>query len=105
MSCPYCNRKGIVSEAWSPLGSNKIPLLQEEVLMVIGNKYNKTPAQVVLRWNVDKGIVVIPKSSDALRQKENLGIFDFQLTSDEIGQIDALDQNYRTGVHPDRIAF
>src|SRR5690606_25022795 len=46
---PYCNRKGIVSEAWSPLGSNKIPLLQEEVLMVIGNKYNKTPAQVVLR--------------------------------------------------------
>lgn len=101
----YCNLKGIVSEAWSPLGSSKIPLLQDETLKRIGARYDKSPAQVVLRWNVDKGVVAIPKSSDLQRQKENLHIFDFQLTREEMGQIDALNMDYRTGAHPDKITF
>jgi len=101
----YGSERGILPESWSPLGSSKIPLLQDETLRLIGAKYDKSPAQVVLRWNVDKGFVAIPKSSDAARQKENIRIFDFQLTGEEIGQIDALNRNYRTGLHPDKIAF
>lgn len=101
----YCSRKGIVSESWSPLGSSKIALLDEETLRVIGKKYDKSPAQVVLRWNVEKGFVAIPKSSDVHRQKENISIFDFQLTTEEISQIDALNRDYRTGIHPDEISF
>lgn len=101
----YCERKEIVTEAWSPLGSSKIPLLQEEKLKEIGEKYDKSPAQVVLRWNVDHGHVAIPKSSDAHRQIENIDIFDFQLTTAEMNQIDALNRGYRTGIHPDEISF
>lgn len=101
----YCSRKGIVPVAWSPLGRNNIALLEEETLVTIGKKYEKSPAQVILRWNVDKGIVVVPKSSDSQRQKENIAIFDFQLTTEEINQIDALNRDYRTGIHPDKISF
>jgi diketogulonate reductase-like aldo/keto reductase len=101
----YCRRKGIVPEAWSPLGSSKIPLLQEEMLKDIGARYDKSPAQIVLRWNIDTGVVSIPKSSDFHRQQENIAVSDFQLTPEEIGQIDALNRDYRTGIDPDKISF
>lgn len=101
----YCSGKGILPESWSPLGSSKIPLLQDETLQLLGAKYDKSPAQVVLRWNIDKGFVAIPKSSDATRQKENIQIFDFLLTDEEISQIDALNKDHRTGAHPDNISF
>lgn len=101
----YCNKKNIVVQSWSPLGSSKIPLLQENTLKEIGRKYHKSPAQVVLRWNVERGFVVIPKSSDAQRQKENIAIFDFQLTAEEIALIDMLNKDFRTGIHPDEISF
>ena len=101
----FCKDKGILPEAWSPLGSRKIPLLQDETLIWIAGKYGKSPAQVVLRWNIQKGVVAIPKSSGHERQAENIHIFDFELTDDEIKQIDMLDKDKRTGVHPDFIEF
>ncbi len=101
----YCKKHDIIPEAWSPLGSSKVPLLKDEVLTWIGGKYGKSPAQVVLRWNIQKGIVAIPKSSGKERQSENIDIFDFELTQDEMEQIDALDKNHRTGAHPDNIEF
>lgn len=101
----FCRKHNIVPEAWSPLGSSKVPLLQDEVLIWIGGKYGKSPAQVVLRWNLQKGVVAIPKSSSKERQAENLNIFDFELTDEEISQIDKLDKNHRTGAHPDQIQF
>jgi diketogulonate reductase-like aldo/keto reductase len=101
----YCKGKGIVSEAWSPLGSKKNSLLQDETLVDIAGKHGKSPAQVVLRWNIQKGIVTIPKSSHEERLAENIDIFDFRLSDDEIKQIDKLDRNRRTGVHPDFIEF
>lgn len=82
-----------------------MPLLKDEVLIWIGGKYGKSPAQVVLRWNIQKGIVPIPKSSNEERQAENLNIFDFELTEEEIKQIDKLNKVYRTGAHPDEIEF
>ena len=101
----YCKSHDIVPEAWSPLGSSKVPLLEDEVLIWIAGKYGKSPAQVVLRWNIQKGVVVIPKSSSKERQAENFDIFDFELTQEEIKQIDDLDKNHRTGAHPDNIEF
>ena len=101
----YCKKHNIIPQAWSPLGSNKVPLLKDEVLIWIGGKYGKSPAQVVLRWNIQKGIIAIPKSSSKERQDENFDIFDFELNQQEMQQIDDLDKNHRIGAHPDYIEF
>lgn len=101
----FCAEYGIICEAWSPLGSNKVPLLKEQVLQEIGEGYGKSPAQVVLRWNFQRGVIAIPKSSSKERQQANLDIFDFELTPEEMQFIRSLDRNYRTGIHPDEITF
>lgn len=101
----FCNENNIVCEAWSPLGSSKVPLLDEEVLKQIGKKYNKSSAQVVLRWSLQQGVVSIPKSSNPDRQALNIDIFDFELTNEEIKIINSLNKDYRTGAHPDEIEF
>lgn len=101
----WCKSHDIICQSWSPLGSSKIPLLEEETLIEIGNKYQKSSAQIVLRWNIEQGIITIPKSSNAKRQAENYNIFDFQLTPDEVKEISALNKDYRTGIHPDEIGF
>lgn len=101
----YCIDNSIRPEAWSPFCARKVNLLDEEVLNAIGKKYNKTAAQVVLRWNIDTGVIVIPKSSNPTRQKENLDIFDFSLSNEDINKINALDNNTRVGSHPDEITF
>jgi len=99
----YCQHKGIQLEAWSPIMKGRvkdIPLMQE-----IAVKYGKTPVQVVLRWDIQKGVVTIPKSVKAERICSNADIFDFELTPEEIAKIDALDKNKRIGPHPDHISF
>lgn len=101
----FCRRYDIIPQAWSPLGSSKVPLLQDENIKNIGDKYNKTTAQVVLRWNIQNGIVAIPKSSSPERQAENFNIFDFKLDKEDIKRINMLDRNHRTGAHPDHIEF
>lgn len=101
----YCESLGVVVQAWSPLASNKIPLLEESVLAQIGEKHGKTPAQVVLRWHLQQGIVPLPKSSNADRQLENFQVFDFELSREEMHRVNALDRDHRTGMHPDNMAF
>ena len=101
----FCEENAIVCEAWSPLGSSKVPLLEEKILREMGDKYGKSPAQVVLRWNIERGVVAIPKSSHKERQAANLDIFDFKLTPEDVQLINSLDKNYRTGIHPDEIGF
>lgn len=77
-----------------PLAEHRVgELLSNPMLMAIVNKYGKTPAQIVLRFNVQRGIVVIPKSSNKERIKENINIFDFALTEDDMAQIRTLDEN------------
>ena len=80
-------------EAWSPLGHGGKGILENETLISIGKKYGKTPAQVILRWDVERGIVTIPKSVRKERIEENFDIFDFRLTKEEITAIDLLDRN------------
>lgn len=101
----YCNKKNIVVEAWSPLGANKTGLLEEPILQELAQKYGKSPAQIVLRWNFQRGIVTIPKSSNPVRQKENISIFDFELADDDMNKIYSLNKDMRLGADPDNFPF
>lgn len=99
----YCKNKGIQMEAWSPIMKGKvndIPLIQE-----LAAKYGKTPVQIVLRWDIQKGVVTIPKSVTPERIISNADIFDFELNTEDINKIDRLDKNARIGGHPDFITF
>ncbi len=88
----FCAAHDIRVEAWSPIGGSGGDLLSEPVLATIAQAYGKTPAQVVLRWHIQQGLIVIPKSVHEERIRENIDIFDFELTEDEMAQIRAMDQ-------------
>ena len=83
---------GIVTESWSPLGASGSELRNDPVITEIGAAYGKSTTQVVLRWHVQLGLVAIPKSGNPARIAENISIFDFELTADEIDRISALDR-------------
>ncbi|KZM56176.1 glyoxal reductase [Geobacillus stearothermophilus] len=99
----FCRENDIQLEAWSPLMRGEI--LTEPTIVEIGKKYGKTPAQVVLRWDLQHGVVTIPKSVTPARIKENANLFDFSLTAEEMKQIDALNLNKRIGADPDNFNF
>lgn len=99
----YCRSHGIQIEAWSPLMKGR--LSDNETLLEIAGKYGKSPAQVILRWNLQSGIVTIPKSVTPSRIRENADIFDFELTSSELERIDALNEDRRVGTNPDELMF
>ena len=84
----------VVPEAWSPLGGGRYKAFDNETLKKIADAHNKTVGQVMLRWNVQRGVVVIPKSTHVERIKENADIFDFTLTEEEMNEITALDMGY-----------
>ena len=79
-------------EAWAPFGEGRVGLFQDPTLAAIGRKYGKTVAQVVLRWHLQRGVVVIPKSTHKERMQENLNVFDFALTDEEMAVIAGLDK-------------
>ena len=97
----YLNKEQIAIEAWSPLARGRV--VDEPLLINIGKKYQKSASQVTLRWHVQKDLIVIPKSVNSKRIAENRQIFDFELTQDEMLQIDSLNENFRTGPNPDNI--
>lgn len=82
---------GVVCEAWGPFAEGKYNIFTHPLLSEIGQKYNKTPAQVALRWNVDRGVVVIPKSVHKERIQQNIDIWDFNLSKEDMEQIAQLD--------------
>jgi 2,5-diketo-D-gluconate reductase A len=94
---------GIVTQAWSPLARGHVFDVARggKVLSAIGAKHDKTPAQVVLRWHVQRGDAVIPKSVTPSRIAENIDVFDFELDTDDLAAIAALETGERTGVDPD----
>ncbi|TCC41019.1 aldo/keto reductase [Kribbella speibonae] len=91
---------GIRTEAWSPLAKGGT-LLDEPVVTKLAALYGRTPAQIVLRWHLQLGNIVIPKSVTPSRIRENLNVFDFSLTDDDLTAISTLDRNERTGPDPD----
>jgi len=99
----YCRENGIQLEAWSPLMQGQ--LLDQEDLQRIAEKYHKSIAQIILRWDVQNGVVTIPKSTKEHRIIENADIFDFELSAEDMQRIDSLNQNHRVGPDPDNFDF
>lgn len=99
----YCRQQRIQVECWSPLMKGEVFSL--EPLNAIGQQYGKSAGQVVLRWQFQKGLVTIPKSSKRSNLEANAAIFDFELTGEQIAAIDALDQGRRVGPDPDNFDF
>ncbi len=99
----FTQEKGIFLEAWSPLGQGN--LLENDTLVSIGKKYGKSAAQVILRWDLQVGVITIPKSVNEGRIKENADIFDFELSAEDIAAIDGLNLNQRFGSDPDNFNF
>jgi 2,5-diketo-D-gluconate reductase A len=100
----YGQEHGIVTEAWSPIAQGGV--LEDPTITQIAEKVGKTPAQVVLRWHIQRGDIIFPKSVTPSRMKENFELFDFELEPDDVDEISALDrgEDGRTGPHPDTFA-
>lgn len=99
----FCKEQGIQVEAWSPLMQGQ--LLDHPGLKEIANRHQKSIAQVILRWDLQHGVVTIPKSTKEQRIRENADIFDFELTSEDMQLIDAMNENLRVGPDPDNFDF
>lgn len=99
----FCKDNGIAVTAWGPLVRGQI--LEDETLVRLVNKYNKTASQVTLRWHYQNDVITIPKSVTPSRIKENMNIFDFELSKEDMQLIDALNKDYRTGQDPDHFQF
>ncbi|MED1784928.1 aldo/keto reductase [Brevibacillus fortis] len=99
----YCKEQGIQFEAWSPLMQGQ--LLGDPVLKGIAEKYEKSVAQVIIRWDLQNGVVTIPKSTKEHRIIENASVFDFELSKEDMEMIHALNQNLRVGPDPDNFDF
>lgn len=95
----YNKDHAILTQAWSPLARGKI--LDEPLLVTLAEKYEKSVAQVVLRWHIQRGVSVIPKSNSNERIVENMNVFNFQLSDEEVALISALNKDFRTGVDPE----
>lgn len=92
---------GIVTESWSPLGRGR--LLKDPVVVDIAAALGLAPAQVVIRWHLQHGLVVIPKTTHVERMHVNADVFSFTLSDEQMAALDALDRNLRTGPHPDTV--
>lgn len=99
----YCKEQGIQFEAWSPLMQGQ--LLDEPVLKEIADRYGKSIAQIILRWDLQNGVVTIPKSTKEQRIVENGSVFDFELATEDMERINQLNQNLRVGPDPDNFDF
>lgn len=81
--------------SWYPLGHGDASLINEPVFLALGKKYNKTPAQIILKWHIQMGFIVIPGSKNVSHIKDNFSIFDFKLTNEDMKQIEAINKNKR----------
>lgn len=91
----FLSKEGMVIQAWYPLGHGDKALLEEPLFTELGKKYGKTNAQIILRWHIQDGSIVIPGSKNPAHIKDNFDLFDFSLTEEEMAKIAALDKNTR----------
>lgn len=99
----YNAEHGIATEAWSPIAQGLV--LGDETISAIAHRVGRTPAQVVLRWHVQLGNIVFPKSATPSRMKENIELFDFELSADDMEAVGALNRDERTGGDPDTFRY
>ncbi|ANU17867.1 glyoxal reductase [Planococcus maritimus] len=98
----FCAQHDIFVEAWSPLDQGG-EVLKDEVIQKIAEAHKKSPAQIVLRWHLQNNTIVIPKSVTPSRIEENFNVFDFELSEEDMNQINGLDKNRRKGAHPNEM--
>jgi 2,5-diketo-D-gluconate reductase A len=96
----FCAEHQIAVEGWSPIAQGEV--LEDPTIREIAERVGKTPAQVVLRWHIERGDIIFPKSVTASRIRENFAIFDFELSGEDVEAISALNKNERTGPDPDK---
>lgn len=89
----WMEKYGVRHEAWAPFGEGRGGMFEEPLLVEIGKKYDKTSAQVILRWLIERGIIVIPKTTHIERMQQNFDVFNFDLTSEDMARIATLDKN------------
>jgi 2,5-diketo-D-gluconate reductase A len=99
----FAKSKGIQIEAWGPLGQGKYDLFGEPAVASAAEAHGKTPAQVVIRWHLQTGNIVFPKTNRRERMLENFDVLDFELSSDEVAAITALERGGRVSSHPDEV--
>lgn len=99
----FCNEHNIKVEAWSPIARGRI--LEDSSINKIADRHGKSAAQVILRWHLQNGVIIIPKSVHEERLRENADIFDFELNNEEMKQINSLNKNERYGADPDNFDF
>ena len=99
----YCRQHQIQYEAWSPLMQGK--LFEQDIVNDLAKKYGKSPGQIVLRWDLQKGVVTIPKSVKRQHILSNADVFDFELTAEDVAYLDGLDRQQRLGPDPDNFNF
>ncbi|WP_300768481.1 aldo/keto reductase [uncultured Bifidobacterium sp.] len=101
----FARSRHIDVEAWSPLGGTGGSLLSDPHLLALAAKYGKSPAQIVIRWHIQRGVIVIPKSTHAERIRENIDVADFALSSEDMAAIDSMETGTRVGADPDHFDF
>jgi diketogulonate reductase-like aldo/keto reductase len=101
----YCRKNNIVVEAYSPLARNDPKLMDAPLMKSLASKYGKTVAQIAIRWSVQNNFVSIPKSKTEKFIKDNLEVFDFELTAEEMEQVKALNCNFHTCWNPHDIKY
>ncbi|MDS0526244.1 aldo/keto reductase [Clostridium sp. SHJSY1] len=99
----YCKKNGILVEAWSPLGTGR--MLTNEVLMNIAEKYQRSVAQVCIKWILQQDILPLPKSITPSRIEENTQVFDFELSQEDMEIINGMEYSGGSGLHPDKVGF
>jgi len=101
----YAAELGMRIEAWGPLGQGKYRLFDEQAIKDAATAHGVTPAQVVIRWHLQNGVIVFPKSNSRARMAENFDVFGFELSREELVAIDAIDRGQRVGSDPDTATF
>ncbi|GAB3221337.1 aldo/keto reductase [Glycomyces halotolerans] len=98
----YHAEHGITTQSWSPIGGEGADVLNARTVTDLAERYGKTPAQIVLRWHMELGLTAVPKSSDAERLKQNLAVFDFSLSSEDVRALSDLDQGESAAADSDK---
>lgn len=98
----FCRKHDIHIESWSPLNRGGV-LFEDEVIQTLAKKHEKTPAQIILRWHLQEGAIVIPKSETPSRIEENFNVFDFKLTDEDMQEIESINRNERRGADPNEM--
>ncbi|SDM71603.1 2,5-diketo-D-gluconate reductase A [Cryobacterium flavum] len=99
----FARENGINIEAWGPLGQGKYPLFDEQIITDAADAHGKSPAQIVIRWHLQVGNILFPKSNRLERMIENFNVFDFELTHTEVTMISALERAGRVSAHPNEV--